>query len=170
MKRQKNPETNAVSKVSCETAPDHQHYAHVHVGQSVTHLHTKRSAKPPLSPSPEPSTVSMTNLTDLEVRRNKLLWCFSNLILLPTDFSPRLIKSSKSCPCGIRVLSNSTVSLSEKIDRDWLWHRDCARVLHVHNRSVLILTIAQQLACLSKHDPNVLLRGIHDNLHVVRSS
>ena len=33
-----------------------------------------------------------------------------------------------------------------------------------------ILSFAQHLACLSKHDPTVLLRRIHDNLDVARCS
>ena len=46
------------------------------------------------------SAVSMTNLADSDVRRNKLVSCFSNLILLPKAHSPGLIYSLKSCPCG----------------------------------------------------------------------
>ena len=58
--------------------------------------------------------VSMTILVDLEVRWNKLVSCFSNSILLPTDYSLGFIYIWKSCPCGICVPSNSSVSMSKK--------------------------------------------------------
>ena len=45
-----------------------------------------------------------------DVKRNKLVSSFSSFILL---LNPGLIESWKSCPCGKRVLSNSTVSLSK---------------------------------------------------------
>ena len=73
----------------------------------------------------------MTNLADWEVRRNKLVSRFSNVILLPVVHSMRLINSWKSCPCGFFVPYNSTVSLVKEIKLDWFWHRDCVHVLHV---------------------------------------
>ena len=48
----------------------------------------------------------MTTHADLELRRNGLVLCFLNSILLPIDHSPALICSWKTSPCGICVPSN----------------------------------------------------------------
>ena len=66
------------------------------------------------------SAVLMTDFAESEVRRNNLVSCFSNLILLPFDHSPGVIYSWKSCPCGICVPSNATVSLSKKTGMECL--------------------------------------------------
>ena len=136
----------------------------------------------------------MTSVADLEVRMNKFVSCFSNLILLPMDHSPGLIYRLEEVPvwnmCSFQL---NDISVKER-KLDWFGHHDCVLVLHeCHNRFVLILTIlhsgfvsrttkctsplfcpksefAQHWACLSKHDPIALLRRIHDNLYIVGSS
>ena len=121
------------------------------------------------------SAVLMTDFADSDVRRNKLVSCFSNFILLP---------------CGIWILSISTVSLSEKNRVGLIVTtrlRPCtARLLTIvlfrsSQYSILCLSVERLSASmhfslsqfwvfLSKHDPIVLLRRIHDNLYVVRFS
>ena len=138
----------------------------------------------------------MTTLAVSQVRRNKLVSCFSNLILLPMEHSLRLLYSWKSCPCAMCVLSNSAASLSKK-KKGWTDSGTMTVALYctnVSNRSVLILAIlhsgnvgrttgcfnriffvsivqfAQHLPCVSKHVTIVLPRRIDDNLQVLEPS
>ena len=75
-------------------------------------------------------------LADLDVTRNKLVSRFSDPILLLIDHSLGLIYDwKKSCPCGICVPSNSTVSQSKKIKLNLFLHDDCVLVLQEGNSS-----------------------------------
>ena len=129
--------------------------------------------------------VTMTNLADSEVRRNKLVSYFFNVVRLPVDQSPGLIKVGSAAP----VWNMGSFQLDGIPSREynvglivtpWLW--PCTSFLfHPHNTPLWVCQkndrvhqstflcpnsgFAEHLARLSKHDPIVLLRQLHDKLH-----
>ena len=123
------------------------------------------------------SEVVMTDFAQSE-GRNKLESCFSDLIFLPTDHSLRLIYSRKSsfkeneiglilapwlCPCAARMQI-----IVELWSKTTFWV--CRQNDWVRQSTSPCFNFWVCSACLSKHDPIVLLRRVHDNLYVVRSS